>query len=100
MHAQGFILFLESAIPLSSGTLAMGSHGPFRRTMVIQTLEITLGFSPFENREWTAWLLDVHAASLPWAVGCGLWAVGLLVPKPVKVYRQKPKCDGDLYFAY
>ena len=49
----------------------MGSYGPFRRTMVIQTLEITLGFSPFENREWTAWLLDVHAASLPWAVGCG-----------------------------
>ena len=52
----------------------MGSHGPFHRTMAIQTLEITLGFSPFENQEWNAWLLGVHAASLPWAVGCGLWA--------------------------
>ena len=72
MHAQGFILFLESAIPLSSGTLAMGSHGPFHRTMAIQTLEMTLGFSPFENQEWNAWLLGVHAAVLPWAVGCGL----------------------------
>ena len=49
----------------------MGSHGPFHRTMAIQTLEITLGFSPFENQEWTAWLLDVHSASLPWAVGWG-----------------------------
>lgn len=34
------------------------------------------------------------------AMGCGLWAVGLLLAKPVKVYRQKHKCEGDLYFAY
>ena len=71
MHAQGFILFLESALPLSSGTWAMGNHGPFHRTMAIQTLEMTLGFCPFENQESNAWLLDVHAASLPWAVGWG-----------------------------
>ena len=71
VHAQGLILFLESALPLSSGTWAMGTHGPFRRTMVIQTLEMKLCFCPFKNREWSAWLLDVHAASLPWAVGWG-----------------------------
>ena len=39
--------------------------------MAIQTLEMALGFSPFENQEWNAWLLGVHAASLSWAVGCG-----------------------------
>ena len=71
LHAQNFILFLESALPLSSGTCAMGTHGPFHRTMVIQTLEMTLGFCPFENQKWNAWLLGVHAAVLPWAVGCG-----------------------------
>lgn len=30
----------------------------------------------------------------------GLWAVGLLLAKPVKVYKQKHTCEGDLYFAY
>ena len=70
VHAQDFILFLESALPLSSGTWAMGTHGPFHRTMVIQTLEMTLGFCPFENQEWNIWLLVVHAAVLPWAVVC------------------------------
>ena len=57
----------------------MGTHGPLRGTMVIQTPEMTLGFCPFENQEW---------------------AVGLLLAKPVKVYKQKHKCEGDLYFAY
>ena len=93
MHAQGFILFLESALPLSSGTWAMGNHGPFHRTMAIQTLEMTLGFCPFENQECNAWLLDVHAASLP-------WAGGMLLEKPVKVCKRKDTCEGDLCFAY
>ena len=30
----------------------------------------------------------------------GLWAVGLVLAKPVKVYKRKHTCEGDLYFAY
>ena len=30
----------------------------------------------------------------------GLWAVGLLLAKPLKVYKWKHTCEGDLYFAY
>ena len=71
----------------------MGTHGPFRRTVLTQTLETTLDFCLFKNREWNAWLLGFHAASLP-------WAVSLLLAKPVQIYKRKNTCEGDLYFAY
>ena len=72
IHAcTGIYLVPRVCNTLVQWNIGNGEPWPIPQTMVIQTLEITLGFSLFENGEWTAWLLDVHAASLPWAVGCG-----------------------------
>ena len=71
MHAQGFILFLESALPLSSGA---GNGDTWRIPQENGNTHSgnNIGFlSTFENQQWSAWLLGVHASLLPRAVGCG-----------------------------
>jgi len=70
MHAQGFILFLESALPLSSGT-GNGDPWPIPQDNGNTDSGNNIGFlSTFENQQWSAWLLGVHASLLPRAVGC------------------------------